>query len=249
MELRSPVYPGEQMDDQFLCDLDLLSTQELARRCIYEISRFRAQQTSDGRYGRALFRRAITEHDDEAWFCIYQQFMPLVLTWMSQHPQTHYVLEYDSYDSLVNAAFAKFFQAMTPTKFDTFPSLASLLKYLRRCADSVIMDALRSQQVHQGVEDALDKIEAEPAADDPAECVMRQLAARDMWQVIYHVLQDEKERVFFTLMCMCDMKPAEIHRWQHHLFPTVKEVYRIKHNVFQRLRRNRSLRVMWMDFR
>src|SRR5258708_6683331 len=65
--------------------LQLLSINELARRCSEETNKFLRQSVSNDRYCLELFRRAIVKRDDDAWACIYQQYAPLVLTWVTQH--------------------------------------------------------------------------------------------------------------------------------------------------------------------
>jgi hypothetical protein len=40
------------------------------------------------------------------------------------------------------------------------------------------------------------------------------------------------------------MKPGEISRHYQHLFPSVDDVYRIKRNVLERLRRNKRLQAL-----
>jgi hypothetical protein len=41
------------------------------------------------------------------------------------------------------------------------------------------------------------------------------------------------------------MKPSEISSQHRRLFPTVEDVYRIKRNVLERLRRNRRLQTLF----
>ena len=245
MKLQSLAGSVQTADDWSLLDLDLLSTQELARLCAQEIVQFRKRGTSDERYGRELFRRAIIRRDDIAWICIYQQFTPLVVSWMSHHPQTNSLLEYDGIDSVVNAVFAKFSLAITPANVNTFHSLGSLLKYLKCCVHSVVADAVRVHQTYQ-VEDSLDLIRSEATLDDPAEDVVAHATAEDLWQKIKRLLKDEKERVFITMIYLYDMKPGEIYLRYHHLFSTIDEVYRVKHKLFERLRRNNSLKAIWL---
>lgn len=226
-------------------DPDLLPTQELACLCAQEIAQYRVGEMSDERYGRALFYRAISMRDEEAWTCIYQQYTPLLLTWVSNHPQAIYVLEYDNYDSVVNAAFARFSQALTPAKFDSFPSVAALLQYLKQCVRTAIIDLLRAQRNRQ-METVLDLAELEPPGNDPADYVVGQLEMGDVWQEIQHTLRSEKERVCATLLYVDGLDAHEIQRRHRRLFPTVAEVYRVKYNLLARLRRNRLLRGMWM---
>src|SRR5512135_1289547 len=105
--------------------LQLLSIHELARNCSEESSRFVRQGVSNDSYCLELFRRAIEKRDDDAWACIYQQYAPLVLTWVTQHQSVAPLLGRDGAAPLVNAAFAKFSQALTPARVENFASLAA----------------------------------------------------------------------------------------------------------------------------
>ncbi len=160
-----------------------LSINELARSCSEETNKFLKQNASDDRFCLELFRRAIVKRDDDAWACIYQQYAPLVLTWVTQHQSAAPVLGQDGSGPLVNAAFAKFSQALTPVKMGNFDSLAAILKYLKMCVHSVVADEVRSRQSRQ-YEETLETIEHEPASDDPADDVVSNISAQGLWQVI-----------------------------------------------------------------
>jgi len=221
-----------------------LSITELARCCSEETTKFLKQNVSNDRYCLELFRRAITKRDDDAWICIYQQYSPLVLTWVNQHQSATPLLGQDGSAPLVNAAFAKFSQALTPAKMDNFDSLAAVLKYLKMCVHSVVADEVRARQARQ-FEEALELMEHEPATDDPADSVISNLSAQGLWQVIQEELNGEDERVLIYLAYIHGMKPSEISSQNRRLFPTVDDVYRIKRNVLERLRRNRRLQTMF----
>jgi RNA polymerase sigma factor (sigma-70 family) len=221
-----------------------LSINELARCCSEETTKFLKQNVSNDRYCLELFRRAITKRDDDAWICIYQQYSPLVLTWVNQHQSATPLLGQEGSAPLVNAAFAKFSQALTPAKMDNFDSLAAVLKYLKMCVHSVVADEVRARQARQ-YEEALELIEHEPATDDPADSVVSNLSAQGLWQVIQEELNGEDERVLIYLAYIHGMKPSEISSQNRRLFPTVDDVYRIKRNVLERLRRNRRLQTMF----
>src|SRR3989440_8326801 len=223
--------------------LQLLSINELARSCSEETNKFLRQSVSNDRYCLELFRRAIVKRDDDAWACIYQQYAPLVLTWVTQHQSAAPILGQDGSAPLVNAAFAKFSQALTPAKMENFDSLAALLKYLKMCVHSVVADEVRARQSRQ-YEETLENIEHEPAADDPADDVVSTIAAQGLWQVIQEELNGEDERMLIYLAYVQGMKPGEISNQHRRLFPTVDDVYRIKRNVLERLRRNRRLQTM-----
>jgi len=224
--------------------VDGLSVSELARCCAEETGKFLRQSVSNDRYCLELFRRAIVRHDEDAWACLYQQYAPLVLTWVNQHQSATLLLGQDSSSALVNAAFAKFAQALTPAKMGNFETLAAILKYLKMCVHSVIADEVRARQARQ-YEETLEAIEQEPAADDPAEYVIAGMSVQSLWQVIQEELNGEDERLLLYLAYVQGMKPAEICAHQRQLFPTVEDVYRIKRNVLERLRRNRRLQAIF----
>ena len=220
--------------------VEQLTVNDLARCCAEETNKFLRQSASNDRYCLELFRRAIVRRDEDAWACLYQQYAPLVLTWVNQHQSAAPLLGQDGGAPLVNASFAKFAQALTPAKMGNFDSLAAVLKYLKMCVHSVIADEVRSRQARQ-YEETLEAIEHEPAADDPAEDVVSGLSAQSLWQVIQEELNGEDERLLIYLAYVQGMKPSEISAQNRRHFPSVEDVYRIKRNVLERLRRNRRL--------
>jgi RNA polymerase sigma factor (sigma-70 family) len=219
----------------------LLPVNTLATRLRAETDKFLRQQPSNDLYGLALFARAVVKHDEDAWTCIYQQYAPLVLTWVNQHQSATSLLGQDGCAPLVNAAFAKLSLALTPAKMDNFDSLAAVLKYLKMCVHSVIADEVRSRQSRQ-YEETLELLEHEPATDDPADDVVSNISAQGLWQIIQEELTGEDERVAIYLTYVQGMKPGEISSQHNRLFPSVEDVYRTKRNVLERLRRNRQIR-------
>jgi hypothetical protein len=245
MESRNPRSAGSPPGDGApTSSLQLLTIHELALRCSEESNRFVCRGVSNDRYCLELFRRAIVKRDDDAWACIYQQYAPLVLAWVAQHQSAAPLLGQDGGAPLVNAAFAKFSLALTPPKMENFASLAALLKYLKMCVHSVVADEVRSRNARQ-FEEALELIEHEPVAADPADDIVADISARSLWRVVQAELKGEEERVLVYLAFVHAMKPAQISSRQPQLFPTVDDVYRIKRNVLERLRRSRRLRMLF----
>lgn len=224
--------------------LEQLSISQLAYRCAEETSKFLRQKKSSDRYCLEMFRRSIVNRDDDAWSCIYQQYSPLVLTWVTQHQSVALLLGHDSSGALVNAAFSKFWQALTPAKMTNFDSLAAILKYLKMCVHSVVADEVRARQARQ-FEETLEDIEHEPASDDPADDVVSALSVQGLWQIIQDELNGEDERILIYQAYVQGLKPGEICSQHHHFFPTVDDVYRIKRNILERLRRNRRLQALY----
>ncbi len=225
-----------------------ISVQELLSRCSEETSKFLQQRVSDERFCMELFRRAIVQRDDESWTALYQQYASLVLTWVTQHQGAALLLNQEGGAALVNAAFAKFSQALTPEKMDKFDSLAALLRYLKLCVHSVVADELRARQWYQ-YEETLDAIEHEPASTDPADDIVASLSALYLWQIIQEELNGDGERTLMYLAYVQGMKPGEICQRHRQLFPAVDDVYRVKRNVLERLRRNRRLQTLFIHTR
>jgi DNA-directed RNA polymerase specialized sigma24 family protein len=217
-----------------------LSILELARNCSEETSRLLKDGTSDGRYCLELFRRAVALRDEDAWACLYQQYAPLVLTWVKQHQSAAPLVVEEGAASLVNAAFAKFAAAMTPAKIERGMQLVALLHYLKLCVRSVIVDAVRLRRARK-YEELLSIEEHDCPSSDPAEDVVTRLSAQVLWQAILAELDGEQERVVVYLVCIHGLKPREITSLHRRLFPSVADVYRIKRNALERLRRNARL--------
>ena len=233
-----------------LLQLVQLPVSDLARQLAAETRLFLNGEASDDLPGLALFTVAITERHqgstraDNAWAAIYQQYEPLVLTWVNQHQSATTLLGQDGSAPLVNAAFAKFAQAMAPAKMGNFDSLAAVLQYLKTCVHSVIADEVRSRQARH-YEETLELIEHEPAADDPADDVVSNITAQSLWEVLQEELNGDAERLLIYLAYVQGMKPGEISSRHNGLFPAVEDVYRVKRNVLERLRRNRRLQQLF----
>lgn len=229
--------PGEIGSDGGQVEQLALST--LACRCSQETSRFIRGSASDNRFCLELFRRAVCGPDVElAWAVLYQQYAPLVLAWVQQQPNAAPLLFQEGGAALVNATFTKLWHALTPDKMGSFPSLEAVLFYFKRCATSVVCDELRARRPW---EDPLECLDYEPLTADPADDIVSTLTAEGLWRAIEEELNGEEERVLLTLIYLHGLKPNEICSENRRLFPTVEDVYRVKRNVLERLRRNRRL--------
>jgi len=89
--------------------------------------------------GYELFRRAIVEHEDEAWTAIAARYRSLMIAWAARCPALHTAEE--CCEDLADQAFARAWRALTPERFARFPSLAALLAYLRTCVTATVVDA------------------------------------------------------------------------------------------------------------
>src|ERR1700687_1812393 len=121
-----------------------VSLVELGRRCREETLRFLRGEPRDDAFCFEVFERAVVRGEDDAWATIVAQYRGIVLAYVGQHSAAAMIREPDDY--WVNRAFQRFWSAVGPERFDQFPDLAALLKYLKLCVHSVLMDEMRARR-------------------------------------------------------------------------------------------------------
>jgi DNA-directed RNA polymerase specialized sigma24 family protein len=228
-------------------DLPALSVTGLTHRCAQETESFFRRHPYDPAPCYELFRRALLERNQRAYECLYTQYQPLVAGWVERHPSFSGAGEEVQY--FVNRAFEKLWQALTPEKFGRFPDLKSVLSYLKLCTHSVVIDHARVRQHALLDEEASDAMLAMHAAGDDLEAdAVERAQHQEFWRQINRRLADEKEQAVVFGSFVLAMKPAELQVRYAHLFGDVREVYRVKQNVLDRLRRDPELHNLRADY-
>lgn len=229
-------------------DLTHAALGDLVTSCREETGKFQRGEPSRTDSCWEILRRAISQRDHAAWEAVVTQYRGIVLGWVHQHSASAHSRE--GADYWVNRTFERLWMAVGPERFSQFSNLPSLLKYLKMCVHSVLMDDVRARRAAEfesldtpGVRDRLDaSASAGTAAENAEELVLGELAGRELWQVILDEVPDEIERLVFYWSFALDLKPGEIHSRSPERYPTVADVYRIKRNVLDRLRRSPRLR-------
>lgn len=213
----------------------------LAHRCAQETHRFFQRQTYEPAYCHELFRRAVVDGNQQAHTYVYAQYQPLVSGWVERHPS--FPASGEEVQFFVNRAFEKMWRVLTPEKFERFSELKALLSYLKMCTHSAIVDSARARR-HVFVDEEPDQALAGQASNqgDVEGNAIRRVQQQAFWQLIDARLNDEKERVVVYGSFVLALKPRELYQQYDHLFADVKEIYRTKQNVMERLRRDESLR-------
>ena len=88
----------------------------LAERCIKEMNKHRRGEVPDNQYGLELFRRAMVEHDSDAWTYVQKSFNEIVLAWLRRHPRREEAYHFDSEENYIAQAFERFWQATTASR-------------------------------------------------------------------------------------------------------------------------------------
>lgn len=214
----------------------------LAQRCNQETDRYLKQKVNDTRYCFELFRRAFQDGSAAAWDFICRQYQALVMGWVTKHSAFASTREDPEY--FVNGVFGKISGTMTAEKFGGFSDLGYLLRYLKMCVHSVIMDYTRAMDAEE-LSDWDEATEEQSKEPTPEEQAIDRSEGQRLWQFLRGLLPDEKERLVIYASFVLDLKPQEIFEHYPHVFENVDEIYRIKQNVITRLRRNPELRKLF----
>ena len=232
-------------------DLSRTSAGDLAAACRRETDRFRSGQPSADEYCFELFRRAICDRDEAAWEAVVVQYRGVVLTWVQRHGGA----SVEDADYWVNRTFDRFWSAMRPERFGLFEGLSRVLKYLQMCAATAVLDELRSQRAtahesldqlfgtrHGAERESAGAELGDPAGVDAEASAVERLAGQELWGAIAAEVPEESERTVLYYSFALGMKPAEIAGKRPDLFAGVPDVYRIKRNVLERLRRSPAMK-------
>jgi len=215
-----------------------LPVAELARRCAEEMARYRRGRFSDPRYCYELLRCALAEQDEEAWAAVYRQYHGLVRCWLGDAPGDP--------DALVNEAFERLWRAIPPDRSAEFPTLGSILEYLKRCARCVAIDASRREEREQAEETALARLHVLGAEGKrrPSEQVLDAIVGEQLLECAMERLHGLGERLVFRASFEWDLRPGMIaERWPS-VFASAREVSRIKERILRRLRRDEGIRAL-----
>lgn len=216
-----------------------MELEPLLRRCVTESEKFYRGQPHDTRYSYELFRRAIVERNTEAWSLLYSHYSGLVEGWVRRSSAFGSTGESSEY--FVNRSFEKYWGAMTAERFERFPDLASLLRYLQLCTSSVIIDSVRAQSWAEMVgEEAMPR--ARVGYSSPDEEAENRVGRQEFWRFIESQLNNEQERVVVHCSFVLGMTPRAIFARHTLLFGAISEVYNVKRNVLGRLGRSPQLR-------
>jgi hypothetical protein len=212
---------------------------ELARLCRAETAKFVRGQAWTDVYCFELFARAVVCRDALAWDAVIAQYRGIVLAYIRQHPAV--ALAREDEDFWVNRTFQRFWLAVGPDRFGRFPDLAALLKYLKMCAHSVLVDEVRSRRATDLV--PLDEVPPQASTYEDAELLaVDELASNELWEAVKRTLPEESERLVAYLSLARAWKPSEIYARHNDRYPSVTDVYRIKRSVLERLRRSPEIR-------
>ena len=217
--------------DEALGEMQLTTLADLSTR---ERQLHRRKAPSDDRYCVEILRRALVEQSDEAWTILQQCFSETIRNWIRGHPSSDVALLRDSEENYIAQTFSRFWYAVRDQRLE-FTSLYAALRYLHATLNGIMMDTLRYHLRERSREVPFPEpgCSQEPIAEDSMD-------SRSIWNSIQLLLPDERERRLAYLLYYCGLKPRDVVMRCSGEFDDVKEIYRLNHNIVERLRRNRD---------
>lgn len=213
--------------------IETLSVGDLSRLCAEETARYQRGEAYAERYCLELFRRAVVHRDDVAWAAIHAQYAGAVSRWVGPDPEPA---------ESVAETFERFWKAMDSAKFTRFGSLGAVLQYLKMCAHTGRLDRARAAQARAHERSLDDSALDLPGNLDVEESTAARVDALDFWRVVQEVVHEDQEQKVIYLSYVIGLNPRQICQRHPAEFPEVADVYRLKRNALDRLRRSPKLK-------
>lgn len=212
-------------------ECSMMSLPALADRCMREINNYRCGRQFNDQYGVELFRRAIVQSDQGAWYWLQCCFHEILLGWIHCHPSRDVALRLDSEENYVAQTFERFWRSTSRVQKVEFSTLAAALRYLHASLNGAIMDTLRAYLRPREVPLPEPSSPGEPLVED-------NIDSDEVWEIIQRLLSNAREQRVAYLLFHCGLKPREIIRCCSQEFEDVQDIYRIRRNIMERLLRN-----------
>jgi DNA-directed RNA polymerase specialized sigma24 family protein len=220
-------------------ELAAMSNAELLDACQRESGRFvRGDRFSDA-FALELLRRAVCDRSSEAWEALVSLYGGIVRSCLRRY--RGFAASPSDETIWVHRTFERLWLAVGPERLHLIPSVGALIAYLKTCAHSVIMDEARERLDPRRV-----PLDLAPAIafelPDATVRVVERLTASEIWRAVAAELHDDAEREVAYQSFVHGAKPAEICAAAPERYAHVADVYRIKRNLLDRLRRSPRIR-------
>jgi hypothetical protein len=147
--------------------------------------------------------------------------------WLHHHPSREAASRLESEENYVAQAFERFWQATTLTQQVEFRTLAAALQYLRASLNGAILDTLRAYSWPREV--------SLPQPGEPK--VADKTDGSEVWEILKVLLPNGHEHRVAYLLFHCGLGPREIVRFCPQEFRDIREIYRVRRNIMERLLR------------
>ncbi|GAC1618475.1 MAG: hypothetical protein NVS4B7_10770 [Ktedonobacteraceae bacterium] len=215
-----------------------MSLSALSDYCVSEIGKYSRGEPHDDQYCLEIFHRAMVDGNEHAWEILHQRFSSVMLNWVRRHPNREAAYRCDDEKSYVDRAFRRLWMRTKHNQVLEFNTLAGALHFLRMCLNSDIVDTLRAQLRPEETSLPESGFSEEPTSSEPDN-------GHELWEAIKSLLSNEREQRLAYLVYYCGLKPRQIVQLCPDEFSNVHEIFSLKRNIVDRLKRNKD-RLRWL---
>jgi DNA-directed RNA polymerase specialized sigma24 family protein len=167
-----------------------------------------------------------------AWADLATTVRPAVLSALRGLPGGHRLGDEEDW---VFRTLDRFWRAVPAERFGEFADSRALVRYVKLCASSVYLDAMRDQRRHATI--ALDgAVNVLLDRADVEQDLLDEAAAHDLWAAVCSLLKDDDERRIAYLSFVRGMSPREIRATDPSRFQSIGYVYQTKRRILDRVR-------------
>lgn len=213
-------------------EIEQFPLDSLIEQCSEQTTRYFRKLANDTRYCMELFRRALVDGLDEALQHLRLIYEPLLLRWVYAHPLFPGTGEVAAYFS--SEAFVKSYRALHGERFFKFPGLPHIIKYMKSCVHTSIVQYMRDQRPDDLLPEDFDTPDSR---DETA-----QIETAQLWAHVASLMQDDDERLLAHCTFVLEMKPREITQLYPAIWPDERSVTVRLYRLRQRLRKDPELR-------
>ncbi len=177
--------------------------------------------TFDEQFWLKKFRYALREGDQGTQRKLQQQFGPIVIQLIENHPQAKAACGLHDKEYYITETFRRFWSSSFKHQKFGMKSLLDIFSYLHNCLNGIILETLRQSSCPQNVSYANVAVVIGPEQND----------IDRMRKGIESKLSNERERRVAFLLFQCALKPREIIDNYPDEFSDAREISHIRRNI------------------
>lgn len=216
--------------------LETLPIAKLRESC-YQNSQIYKQnpEQSDGSYCYELFRRAV-HGNEEAWQILFEEYSPTI-----RRSIASFAKDEAEFEELVQVTWIRVARYVTAETWSQFPNLAHILSYIAKCAKSSGNDLARRRHRYEGqiVESPVESVDSSHPGSEAV--VLAKEESEQLWQKVLAHCKDQEDILLAEASWMHGLSPREIFALYPQRFPGLRDVYKRKRNLLDRLRRDDTI--------
>lgn len=186
-----------------------------------------------------LFRRALYDEDTEALTVVLKLYDRQLQNWVTTH--AYYWHTDGSVDDFISIAVTKFYFKLKGSSFSNFSSVSAILKYLKLCVNSAIMQEYR--KINRIITQSNEVLERKLITTSP---VSKRQDFRELWDYLCTIFEQPIDQLLMRCAFIYNMKPSEIMTTYPNYWETAREVSIDLYRIRKKLRNDSSLQE-WMS--